>query len=168
MLAQMIYAGVDHCILQAGGGYGAMNDYNAFAQSQYPEQFTGLMHVDEAVADDADMLAEIERASALGLKGLYYSQDFSRHGYARNVDHAAFAPFWEAIAGRNLPVFVELSATPSYDRTGYIGNLLALDRLMQRYPALRFVLVMGPPVAHFGASGKWDFPPEVFGRVPAR
>src|SRR4030095_4376594 len=52
-------------------------------------------------------------------------------------------------------------ATPSYDRAGYIGNLLALDRLMQRYPALRFVLVMGPPVAHFGAGGGWGFPPEV-------
>ena len=33
MIAQMLYAGVDHCILQAGGGYGAMNDYNAFTQS---------------------------------------------------------------------------------------------------------------------------------------
>ncbi|HEV3396233.1 MAG TPA: hypothetical protein VG100_08845, partial [Xanthobacteraceae bacterium] len=31
MLAQMTYAGVDHCILQAGGGYGAMNDVNAAA-----------------------------------------------------------------------------------------------------------------------------------------
>src|SRR6266540_4418117 len=40
MVAQMIYAGVDHCILQAGGGYGAMNDYNAFAQNQHPEKFT--------------------------------------------------------------------------------------------------------------------------------
>jgi predicted TIM-barrel fold metal-dependent hydrolase len=38
---------------------------------------------------------------------------------------------------------------------------MALDRLMQRYPAVRFVLVMGPPVAHFAGSGKWDFPPEV-------
>ena len=38
---------------------------------------------------------------------------------------------------------------------------MALDRLMQRYPATRFVLVMGPPVAHFAGSGKWDFPPEV-------
>lgn len=37
MLAQMQYAGVDHCVLQAGGGYGAMNDYNTFAQSQYPK-----------------------------------------------------------------------------------------------------------------------------------
>jgi predicted TIM-barrel fold metal-dependent hydrolase len=161
MIAQMTYAGVDHAILQAGGGYGAMNDYNAFAQSRYPARFTGLMHVDEAVADHEDMLAEVERASALGLKGLYYSQDFSRYGYARNVDHAAFAPFWEAIAAHNFPVFVELSATPSYDRAGYIGNLMALDRLMQRYPALRFVLVMGPPVAHFAPAGRWDFPPEV-------
>ena len=51
MIAQMIYAGVDHCILQAGGGYGAMNDYNAFAQSQYPAKFSALLQVDEAVAD---------------------------------------------------------------------------------------------------------------------
>ena len=82
MIAQMLYAGVDHCILQAGGGYGAMNDYNAFTQSQYPEKFTGLLHVDEAVADRDDMLAEVDRAhGSLGLKGLYYSHDFSRHGY---------------------------------------------------------------------------------------
>ena len=47
MLAQMQYAGVDHCVLQAGGGYGAMNDYNAFAQSQYPGKFTALLNVDE-------------------------------------------------------------------------------------------------------------------------
>ena len=58
MIAQMLYAGVDHCILQAGGGYGAMNDYNAFTQSQYPGKFTGLLHIDEAVADRAEVLAE--------------------------------------------------------------------------------------------------------------
>jgi predicted TIM-barrel fold metal-dependent hydrolase len=40
---------------------------------------------------------------------------------------------------------------------------MALDRVMQRYPALRFVLVMGPPVAHFAGRGQWDFPPEVLG-----
>ena len=62
MIAQMLYAGVDHCILQAGGGYGAMNDYNAFTQSQYPEKFTGLLHIDEAVADRDDVLAEADRA----------------------------------------------------------------------------------------------------------
>jgi predicted TIM-barrel fold metal-dependent hydrolase len=161
MIAQMLYAGVDHCILQAGGGYGAMNDYNAFTQHAFPEKFTGLLHVDEGVADRADVLAEADRAHALGLKGLYYSHDYSRHGYDRNLDHDAFRPFWERIAAWNFPAFVELSATPNYDRASYIANLLALDRLMQRYPAVRFVLVMGPPVAHFAASGRWDFPPEV-------
>ena len=46
MLSQMIYAAVDHCILQAGGGYGAMNDYNAYTQHQYPQKFSGLLHID--------------------------------------------------------------------------------------------------------------------------
>ena len=162
MLAQMTYAGVDHAILQAGGGYGAMNDFNAAAQKKYPANFTGLLHVDEAIADRPEVLAEVERArNVLGLKGVYYSHDFSRHGYARNLDHPAFAPFWEKVAGFSLPVFVELSATPNYDRASYIENLLALDHVMQRYRALRFVLVMGPPVAHFVRDGRWEFPPEV-------
>jgi hypothetical protein len=162
MIAQMTYAGVDHAILQAGGTYGAMNDYNAFAQNQHPERFTGLLHIDEAIADRDDVLAQVDRAyRRLGLKGLYYSHDFSRHGYERNLDHAAFAPLWDKVAAFALPVFVELSATPHYDRASYITNLMAFDRLMARYRMLRFVLVMGPPVAHFARGGRWDFPPEV-------
>src|SRR6202011_4179884 len=46
-------------------------------------------------------------------------------------------------------------------RASYISNLLALDRVMQRHRTLRFVLVMGPPVAHFAKPGRWEFPPEV-------
>jgi len=158
----MAYAGVDHCVLQAGGGYGAMNDYNALAQNRHPDKFTGLLNVDEAVADRAEVLAEVDRAHrTLGLKGVYYSHDFSRHGYARNLDHESFAPFWHKVAGYGLPVFVELSATPNYDRASYIANLMAFDRVLARHPALRFVLVMGPPVTHFAKDGRWEFPPEV-------
>lgn len=162
MLAQMNVAAVDHCVLQAGGGYGAMNDYNAFAQHQYPGRFTGLLHVDEATADRDETLAEVERAvGTLGLRGLYYAQDFSRHGYARNVDHPDYRPFWDRIVAHKLPVFIELSATPTYDRAGYVRNLMALDALLERYPAHRFLLVMGPPVGYFAASGQWDFPDAV-------
>jgi predicted TIM-barrel fold metal-dependent hydrolase len=160
LLAQMTYAGVDHAVLQAGGGYGAMNDYNAFAQNQHPTKFTGLLNVDEAVADRDEILAEVDRAHALGLKGVYYAQDFSRHGYDRNVDHAAFAPFWEKVVRLRLPVFIELSSTPGYDRAGYVGNLLALGRLLRRYSAHPFVCVMGPPVGHFAPRGTWEFPDE--------
>lgn len=162
MLAQMTVAGVDHCILQAGGGYGAMNDFNAYAQHQYPQKFTGLLNIDEPTADRPETLAEVDRAiGTLGLRGVYYAQEFSRHGYGRNVDHDAFRPFWEKVVAHALPVFIELSATPTYDRAGYLGNLAAFDVLLRRYPAHRFLLVMGPPVAHFGVSGAWDFPDEV-------
>jgi predicted TIM-barrel fold metal-dependent hydrolase len=162
MVAQMTYAGVDHIVLQAGGGYGAMNDYNAFAQNQFKGKFTGLLNVDEATADRPETLAEVDRAvTRLGLRGLYYAQEMSRHGYARNVDHPDFAPFWEKIVGYRLPVLIELSSTPSYDAAGYIGNLKALDVLLRRYPSHRFVLVMGPPVGFFARDGRYDFPPEV-------
>jgi len=162
MLAQMTVAGVDHCILQAGGGYGAMNDYNAFTQRQHSHKFTGLLNIDEATGDQPETLAEVERAAdALGLRGLYYAHDMSRHGYARNLDHDDFRPFWGLIVERGLPVFIELSSTPDYDRPSYLANLAAFDRLVARYPAHRFLLVMGPPVQHFASSGRWDFPPDV-------
>ena len=161
MLAQMTYAAVDHCILQAGGGYGSMNDFDAFTQHQYPQKFSGLLHVDEAIADRADTLAQVDRAArVLGLRGLYYAQDFSRHGYARNLNHSAFGAFWDQIVALRLPVFIELSSTPSYDQAGYLANLLALDELLTRHPNHRFLLVMGPPAGYFAASGRWQFPPE--------
>jgi predicted TIM-barrel fold metal-dependent hydrolase len=161
MVAQMIYAGVDHCVLQAGGGYGAMNDYSAFAQGQHPDRFTGLLHVDEAKADTPGQLAEVDRAvRKLGLKGLYYAHDMSRHGYGRNVDHPDFAPFWEKVAGYGLPVFLELSSTPNYDRASYLANLAALDELLHRLRTTRFLLVMGPPVGHFAPRGTWEIPED--------
>ena len=115
MMSQMTYAAVDHCILQAGGGYGVMNDYNAYTQHQHPQKFSGLLNIDEPLADRADTLAEVDRAvNVLGLRGLYYAQDFSRHGYSRNVNHPAFGAFWDKIVGYRLPVFIELSSTPNW------------------------------------------------------
>ena len=162
MLAQMTNAAVDHCVLQAGGGYGAMNDYNAYAQRRHPGKFTGLLNVDEATADRPETLAEVDRAvDVLGLRGLYYAQEFARHGYERNVDHPDFRPFWDRIVARRLPVIIELSSAPGYDRAGYERNLMALDALLLRHPGHRFLLAMGPPVAHYGASGRWEFPDPV-------
>ena len=57
LITQMNAAGVEHCVLQAGFTYGAMNDYNALAQKQFPERFTGLFHIDEARADEEGWMA---------------------------------------------------------------------------------------------------------------
>ena len=117
MIAQMLYAGVDHCILQAGGGYGAMNDYNAFTQSQYPGKFTGLLHIDEAVADREDVLAEVDRAHGARPEGaLLLARFLAPRLRAQPRPRRVSRPFWDRIAASNLPAFVELSATPDYDQ----------------------------------------------------
>jgi hypothetical protein len=98
MLAQMMNAGVDHCLLQAGGGYGAMTEMNAFAERQYPARMTGLMHVDEAMAGQPAQLAGIDHAfNLLKLRGLYFNVDsLSRHGFPWPLDAPEMEPFWQA------------------------------------------------------------------------
>jgi predicted TIM-barrel fold metal-dependent hydrolase len=163
MLAQMTYAGVDHAILQAGGGYGAMNDYNAFAQSQYPEKFTALLNFDEPRADTEEVLQELGRAYHLmGLGGVYYGLDhFARHGFEAHFAERRFDVFWERLALWGLPVFIEMPAVPGYDEASYRANMVRLDDLLTRYPSLRFVLVMGPPVGFYARGEKYEFPEEV-------
>lgn len=163
MLAQMQYAGVDHTILQTGWGYGAMNDYNAFAQNQYPDKFTAMLNVDEARAYTPENLAEFDRAhKVLGLKAVYFALDaFARYGFDVSFDDSRYDAFWSRIDAAALPVFFEITAIPTYDVAGYIANLAKLQGLMNRYKNVRWVLVMGPPVGFFAQSGSWAFPDEV-------
>lgn len=162
MLAQMMNAGVDHCILQAGGGYGAMTDMNAFAARQYPGKITGLMHVDEAMAGKPRQLAEVDRAyDELGLRGLYFGVDaMSRHGFPWALDGEELAPFWDKLARRDILLCLEMSSGPGYDRTGYMANLTAFGRVLARHPSMRVHMAMSPPVAFFARNGRYEFPDE--------
>lgn len=163
MLAQMKYAGVDHCVLQAGWGYGAMNDYNAFAQNQYPERFTALLNIDEPRAATDAALREFDRAhQRLGLKGVYFALEaFARYDFDTNFDDIRLDAFWSRVEQVNLPVFIEVTATPDYDEASYIANIVRLSNLMERFRDIRWVLVMGPPVGYFARSGHWEFPEPV-------
>jgi predicted TIM-barrel fold metal-dependent hydrolase len=163
MLAQMAYAGVDHCVLQAGWGYGAMNDYNAFAQSQYPDKFSALLNVDEPRAYTDASLKEFDRAHRqLGLKGVYFALDaFARYGFDITFDDARMEAFWSAVDAAQLPVFIEANAIPGYDEPSYIANMVRLGGLMRRHANIQWILVMGPPVGYFAKSGRWEFPEKV-------
>ena len=163
MLAQMSYAGVDHCILQAGGAYGAMTDDNAFVQHQHPDKATGLMWVDEAMAGSPEGLAEVERAHrGLGLGGIYYNlEGFARYDFGWAMDDPRLDPFWEKLNESKIVLCIELSGGPSYDEAGYVASVRRLGRILGRFPELPCHLAMGPPVQHFGRHGRWDFPDEV-------
>ncbi len=162
MITQMNAAGVDHCVLQAGFIYGYMNDYNALAQRQYPERFTGLFHVDEPRADSAHWLAEAERAvRELGLRGLFYHlESFSRYSFDVWFDEARFDPFWELIQSLDVPVFIEFAAIPNYDKASYGALMGRFAGLMDRFPGLRWLMVMAPPAQFFATDGGWSFTAE--------
>src|SRR5262249_41819464 len=132
MLAQMAYAGVDRCVLQAGGAYGAMNDYNAFAQRAHPQKFFALMNVDEGALDRPETLGEAARAHReLGLNGLYYGLDgLARHDFKKTFTDPSFEAFWARIAEWKIPVFIEMPAVPNYDQASYVANLARLDTLL--------------------------------------
>lgn len=163
MITQMNAAGIDHCVLQAGFGYGAMNDYNALAQKQFPSRFTGLFHVDEPRANETMWMDEAKRAfNQLDLRGLYYSlEQFSRYDFDVWFDDACFNLFWEMIDSFKIPVFIEFSAIPTYDKPGYLGILERFAALRGRFPEIRWLLVMAPPIQHFSEGGTWDFPEQV-------
>ena len=169
MTAQMIAAGVDHCVLQAGFTYGYMNDYNALAQRAFPERFTGLFHVDEPMADQPYWLGETERAlGPLGLRGLYYQLDgYARYGFRWWFDDARFDRFWELVEGAGVPVFFEAAGIPKYDRASYLEILRRLGGLQDRFPRIRWLIVLGPPPQHFAPDGRWEFP-DVAERVYGR
>jgi predicted TIM-barrel fold metal-dependent hydrolase len=158
----MMNAGVDHCVLQAGGAYGAMTEMNAYAARQYPAKMTGLMHVDEAIAGEPAQLFQIDHASdALGLSGIYFNVDsMARHGFPWALDAPQMAPFWEKLAERRIILCIELSSGPGYDEAGYLGHLTALGRVLDRHEGLRCHLAMSPPVGFFGKSGHYEFPAE--------
>ena len=169
MIAQMLYAGVDHCILQAGGGYGAMNDYNAFTQSAFPEKFTGLLHIDEAIADRADVLAEVDRAHGARAEGpLLLARFLAPRLRAQPRSRRVPAVLGQDRRRANFPAFVELSATPNYDKESYIANLMALDRLMQRYPATALRAGDGAAGRAFRRQREMGFPARGARRLQAR
>jgi predicted TIM-barrel fold metal-dependent hydrolase len=160
MITHMNAAGVNHMVLQAGFTYGYMNDYNALAQHQFPERFTGLFHVDEARANSAFWMAETRRAiENLDLKGMYYSvEQFSRYDFDVWLDDSRFDDFWSLIEQSHRPVFIEFSAIPGYDRASYVVLMERFRNLVDRYPAIRWVCVMSPHIKFFSNDGKWDIP----------
>jgi predicted TIM-barrel fold metal-dependent hydrolase len=163
MLAQMDYAKVDHTVLQTGWGYGAMNDYNAFAQNQYPDKFTAMLNVDEPRAYTAAGLKEFDRAHRqLGLRAVYFALDaFARYDFDIEFNDPRMDAFWSKVDAAGLPVFFEATSIPDYSVASYVRNIQQLFGLIKRYRNIRWVMVMGPPVSAFGMSGTWEFPEEV-------
>jgi predicted TIM-barrel fold metal-dependent hydrolase len=65
------------------------------------------------------------------------------------------------IESHGIPVFIEFSAIPTYDKAGYLDVLKRFSTLSKRFPSIRWLLVMAPPIQYFAEGDAWNFPAEV-------
>ena len=135
-----------------------MNDHIAQARRAYPSRIQGLASLPWQYPDDA--VAELNRAcDDLGQVGVMVLANIDE----TPLTDPRFAPVWEAIDRRGLPVLVHPSAPPGIDAMDMVGyNLVAsvgfmidtslaitrmvYDGFLDRYPNLKII------ASHAGAT----------------
>jgi predicted TIM-barrel fold metal-dependent hydrolase len=153
IVASMDYAGITTSILQNDHIYGNLAEDFAAAGMQYPGRFIGLAQVDEANAyKDEELQSLRDQIERLGMAGLYFTTaGLSHSGYKPLHDDPTYDPLWAEVARLDVPVFwVQFAASPigTYD-----DEMRCLERIGQRHPSLRHVLVHGLPTALYADSG---------------
>jgi predicted TIM-barrel fold metal-dependent hydrolase len=117
-LAEMDAAGIDVAVLSAAC-YPAwltlpaarlLNDAYADLQRQHPRRFVGLAHVPPWGDDGA--LAELERAYALGLRGVCITTNFQ----GAYPDDEAMRPLLRQVAALGLPLVIHAAGAPAENR----------------------------------------------------
>jgi predicted TIM-barrel fold metal-dependent hydrolase len=99
----------------------ACNDFLGSKIRAHPDRFGGFASV--AMHDPDAGAAELERCvSKLGFKGVLIN-GFAQHGREDNLvylDHPSYTPFWEAVTGLGVPVYIHPRV--SYERLMYQGR----------------------------------------------
>lgn len=147
LVAEMDHAGIAGAILQNDHIYGNLAADFAAAGKAHPGRFLGLAQVEEAFAFRDDELARLARqVEEDGMTGLYFTTTgLFRNGYRTLPSDRAFDPLWALVERLDLPVFWVHSANSPIG--GYDDEMRHLAAIVERFPALRHVLVHGLPTA---------------------
>ena len=175
LVAEMDYAGVDMAMIHRTPYLGIGNDFTAECCRRFPDRLQGLTHVEEWLAGtDVDgSIARLERAiRAQGLHGVQFLPDhLPLYGQSEDWTRDELTPFWDAVAGLGVPLFI----TPSYSslatRKGasvdaLVGQLRLIDEWMERYPDVPLVLTHGLSWRMFIDGDGLNIPDAVYDAIP--
>lgn len=175
LVAEMDYAGVDMAMIHRTPYLGIGNDFTAECCRRFPDRLQGLAHVEEWLAGtDVDgSIAKLERAIRdQGLHGVQFLPDhLPLYGQSEDWTRDELTPFWDAVAGLGVPLFI----TPSYSslatRKGapvdaLVGQLRLIDGWMERYPDVPLVLTHGLSWRMFIGDDGLNIPDAVYDAVP--
>ena len=180
LVAEMDYANVDRALLHRTPYLGISNDFIADCVHRFPDRLQGLAYVEEwQVQPEPDAcISKLERAvNELGLVGLQFLTNYLRlYGQMDDWDSPGFHPFWDKVAGMNIPIFFTLDgwvgARPSEtsnkaDKLAvYLNELRTMRRWMTRYPDVKVVLTHGFNWRAFMVGDTLNVPDKVFEAAP--
>ncbi len=177
LVAEMDYAGVDMALLHRSPYLGIGNDYIAECVRRFPDRLQGLAHVEEWLvqSEPAESIEEARRAvEELGLVGLQFLTSYpALYGQTGPWDGPGFRPFWDAVAGLDVPVFFTpggwVGKGPSSNAgrfEAYVAELKTLRGWMERYPNVTVVLTHGFNWRMFMDGETLNVPDEVFEAAP--
>ena len=147
LVAEMDYAGVDRALLHRETYLGVGDDFVAACVRRFPTRLSGLAHVEEWLIE-TDPDAAVQRvASGIrehGLSGLQFAPiHLNLYGQPGPWDGAGFQPFWDGVAGLQVPVFFTLKDREVSPVESYLAELRTLIRWMERYPDVPVVHTHG-------------------------
>lgn len=147
LLAFMDNAGVATAILQNDHIYGNLAEDFAAAAGAHPGRFVGLAQVEEAFAyTDEELQRLADEIGRLKMAGVYFTTTgLFRSGYRPMHSDAVYDPFWRFIEQSGLPVFWVQSANSLVGT--YDDEMRHLERIVERFPGIRHVLVHGVPTS---------------------
>ena len=165
IVAAMDYAGIATSILQNDHIYGNSAQDFAAAGHRHPGRFIGLAQVDEANAYRDEQLGGLrDQIERLGMAGLYFTTaGLAASGYRPMHDDRTYDPFWAEVARLDIPVFwVQFGVSPV---GSYEDEMFCLERIMERHPSLRHVIVHGIPTALYADAANKVVLPDVIDRL---
>jgi predicted TIM-barrel fold metal-dependent hydrolase len=157
LIAEMDAADIDVALLHTDPSLGRDHAYQAACIRAYPDRLRSMASVDEwRLLDDLDTVIRetIDAIEVHGLHGIKFHPGLfhGSHGWHGQAwEDGPLRPFWEAVTGLRVPVFLTLDGAPGVDdeRQAYLAELGAVGRWLDRYPEARCGLTHGFPYRAF-------------------
>jgi predicted TIM-barrel fold metal-dependent hydrolase len=166
LVAEMDYAGVDRALLHRTPYLGIGNDFTADCVQRFPDRLVGLAHVEEWLVEPEPeaAIASLEKAvRQQGLSGLQFlTPQADLYGRSGPWDGDGFRPFWDGVAGLNIPVFISLNPRDDPPLESYLEELKTLERWMALYPDVTVVLTHGLSWMMFREDDRIKLPEAVW------
>ena len=173
LIGEMDHAGIDVALIHTDPMLVRDSAYLSECVGLYPDRLRSMSPVDEwrIISETDAVIDELTTAITVhGLHAIKFITPLTLLAAPDPWDDGPYRPFWEAATALGVPVFFTLGTGPiksaddpaEMQRAGYMDELAAVNRWMQRYPDTLCSLTHGFPWRVFLDGDRIDLPEEIW------